>query len=467
MKKLNKKFGLLINSRTFSLDGQLKFAKFSGDTNPIHIDPILARRTIVGECIVHGINGLMYAIDSLIKYNGIILNHFDVKFLKPITLDIPIQCFWDGEKNKLSIVSENTILTSIFVKIGPIIKEGNLSGIKSDIPLIYPRNITLKECSEIIREDLIFRGNIEVGKILFPNLFEKYGNIFAAELASTSEIVGMQIPGLNSLFLSIKGDFSERNLISYYQLLSCNLKFGLVKLLVHGRYLKAEIEALYRPSSINSPSIESVSKTIKKNEFENVNALIIGGSRGLGEISAKIIASGGGRVTISYNLGEEDAKQLQQELSNFGGVCDIIKVRIEDGFDIPKNHFNQIYYFPTPKIKAEDPNILNVVLIQLYELFYIHAFRNLLNQVLENNLETSIFYPSSTFLNDPPKNFFNYTDKKFKGELLCKEFIETKSMRIIYPRLPRLATDQTLGLMPEEFEDSVAVMYPFIQRMKC
>ena len=463
MDKLIQKFGVSLGGRIFTLDDQLQFAEFSGDSNPIHIDPILARRTIAGECIVHGINGLMYAINSLAT-KGITVSSFKVLFLRPIPLDTEVQCFWDSEKNRLSIISENTVHTTIDVTLGSILGGGDISKVKSDKPLVIPRNKTLKECSEITREELIYRGNIEVGKILFPDFFGAYGDIFTAELALTSEIVGMQTPGLNSLFISIEGDFSEKNLTPYYELVSCN-RFGLIKLLVSGRYLKAEIETFFRPYPKNSPTIGQVSKKITQNEFQDVNALIIGGSRGLGELTAKIITCGGGKVTVSYNLGEEDAKKLQHEIADFGGTCYITQLRIEDNFDLPEVNFNQIYYFPTPKIRPEDHNFPNTQLSLLYESFYVHAFCNLLNQILQRSMRTSVFYPSSTFLDSPPRNHGRYVESKLKGELLCKEFIEKKSMRIMYPRLPRLATDQTLGLMHEEFEDSVDVMYPFIQRM--
>jgi hypothetical protein len=465
MNELNQNFGVPIGNRVFTQNDQLQFGKFSGDLNPIHIDPALARRTIAGECIVHGINGFMYAINSLVRYKGTAIEHFNVKFLKFIPLGIEVYCFWDDDKNKLSIISEKTLYTSIFVKFGPISKDGDISTIKSDKPLITPRNITLKECSEILKEDLIYRGDIEIGKFLFPDLFETYGEIFVAEIASTSEIVGMQTPGINSLFLSIKGDFSEKNLDTYYGVARCDLKFGVMKLLVNGAYLKAEIDVIYRPTSKNLPSIEQIYKKDKGNEFENVNALIIGGSRGVGEITAKIIAGGGGKVTISYNLGRQDAEKLQQEISNFGGDCNIFHLKIEDEFYLPNFNFNQIYYFATPKIISENPSIINTKLRNLYELYYVDGFHKLLMQVLENHMQTSIFYPSSTFINNPSDNYLEYADAKLKGEMLCKEFIDTKYMKIVYPRIPRLATDQTLGLIPEQFEDSVEVLYPLIQTM--
>jgi hypothetical protein len=465
MAKFNKKLGILINKRRFTLDDQLQFAMFSADSNPIHIDPVIARRTIAGECIVHGVHSLMYAINSLLKHNRLTIISFQVSFSKPILLGIEVCCFWDVENNKLSIASENTIYVSIFLTLGSILRTDNISNINLGEPLIVPTNMTLNECSEFTREDLVYRGNIKIGENLFPDLFEIYGFVFAAELALISEIVGMQIPGLNSLLLSLNSCISEKNTKCYYELISCNLRFRIMKILINGKYLKSEIDVFYRPSSTNSPSMSQISKKIKGNEFTNVNALIIGGSRGLGEITAKIITCGGGRVTITYNLGEADAKKLRNEILEYGKSCNIFKLKIEDQFYIPEENFNQIYYFPSPKIKAEDFNISNTNLTQLYELFYVDFFRNLLTQVLEKDMQSSIFYPSTTYLSNAPKNFTTYVESKLKGELLCKEFIETKSMRIIYPRLPRLATDQTLGLINEKFQDSVDTLYPLILSM--
>jgi len=465
MNKLNSNSGVLIGSRIFTLDDQIQFSKFSGDLNPIHIDPILARRTIAGKCIVYGVSAFMYAIDFLANYKGITIDHFDVKFLKFIPLGIEIRFFWNEDKHELSITSGNTIHTSAFITFSYIPKDGDISTIKSNKPLISPRNMTLQECSEITEEDLIFRGDIEVGKLLFPSLFENYSEAFIAELVSTSEIVGMEIPGLNSLFLSIKGYLLKTDSNSCYQVESCDLGSGILRLLLKGAYLKAQIETIYRPFSKDSPSIHQIHKIVRLNEFKNVNALIIGGSRGIGEITSKIIAAGGGEVTLSYNLGKQDAEKLQKEISHFGGECSIFQLDIEDGINIPHSDFNQIYYFATPKITPEDSGISDANLKNVYQFYYVSAFHNLLTQVLENNMPVSIFYPSSTFINNPSKMFAQYIDAKLAGELLCQEFINTKEMTIIFPRLPRLATDQTLGLIPERLEDSIDVMYPYIQSM--
>src|SRR6266850_1891833 len=51
-------------SRTFSLEDQSAFAALSGDFNPIHVDPLLARRLLFGAPVVHGVALLLWGLES-------------------------------------------------------------------------------------------------------------------------------------------------------------------------------------------------------------------------------------------------------------------------------------------------------------------------------------------------------------------------------------------------------------------
>jgi len=62
-------------------------------------------------------------------------------------------------------------------------------------------------------------------------------------------------------------------------------------------------------------------------EFAGQRALIVGGSRGLGELTAKIIAAGGGHTIITYSVGKEDAERVAAEIEGFGATCDVLAVR--------------------------------------------------------------------------------------------------------------------------------------------
>jgi hypothetical protein len=52
-----------MDERTFTLQDQIAFAKFSGDYNPLHIDPVAARRLMFGAPVVHGIHSLLWALE--------------------------------------------------------------------------------------------------------------------------------------------------------------------------------------------------------------------------------------------------------------------------------------------------------------------------------------------------------------------------------------------------------------------
>lgn len=97
---MTKSHEILVATRSFTLEDQKTFAEFSGDFNPMHVDPILARRTINGQCVVHGIHGLMWALDSLLSKINICPSAIEVKFTKPIFLDEEVIYYYDPNSKK-------------------------------------------------------------------------------------------------------------------------------------------------------------------------------------------------------------------------------------------------------------------------------------------------------------------------------------------------------------------------------
>ena len=63
--------GITLASRTFDADDQVLFAGLTGDFNPIHMDPIAARRTQAGAAVVHGIHAILWALDKLVELGSI------------------------------------------------------------------------------------------------------------------------------------------------------------------------------------------------------------------------------------------------------------------------------------------------------------------------------------------------------------------------------------------------------------
>ena len=77
--------------RVFSLEDQKSFAQLAGDWNPIHLDPIAARRSPFGRVIVHGIHTLLWALDTAAPA-GVAIGTLKATFPKPAYIDEPIDC---------------------------------------------------------------------------------------------------------------------------------------------------------------------------------------------------------------------------------------------------------------------------------------------------------------------------------------------------------------------------------------
>ena len=57
----------LIGKKKFTVKNQKDFAGISCDYNPIHVNALIARRSVSGSQIVHGVNILLTALNLLFK----------------------------------------------------------------------------------------------------------------------------------------------------------------------------------------------------------------------------------------------------------------------------------------------------------------------------------------------------------------------------------------------------------------
>ena len=82
-----------MDERTFTWQDQIAFAEFSGDHNPLHMDPVVARRSIFGAPAVHGIHSLLWALDMWLKRHRspVSLRSIKVSLPKPVMLNEPVQ----------------------------------------------------------------------------------------------------------------------------------------------------------------------------------------------------------------------------------------------------------------------------------------------------------------------------------------------------------------------------------------
>jgi len=457
---------LLLASKVFTSEDQEAFAEFSGDFNPIHMDAVFARRTISGQCVVHGIHGLMWALESLMLKTKLSPSSIEVTFSKPIFLGEELNCFYDKKTNQLIVNKGSLILFEISLKFDSIVHPSS-HDLKVRKPLKFPVDRDVNDLEILQSQEFFYRGDQNLAFKLFPNISEKYCKNVCCELASISEIIGMHAPGLHSLLLSAKIDFQISKEVPNFAIKDLHKKFKLLTIAINTSSLACQISALLPQKPANGPLIIDLKEKVHNSEFKNIKALIIGGSRGLGESTAKLIAAGSGESVITYSSGYSDCNKVSKEINDSRERCSIAKLRLPNDIEAlaELGEFNQVYYFPTPKIFGKRSLDYDHELYANFHEIYVDSFKKLINHFNKQSIKTSIFYPSTVAIDNPLPELSEYIDAKIAGENLCKECHRLKNLSIHISRIPRTKTDQSISLLQTESENPEQVMLPIIRDM--
>jgi hypothetical protein len=310
---------------------------------------------------------------------------------------------------------------------------------------------------------------------MFPAAADALGIHRVAGLACSSFLVGMVCPGLHSIYRGLtlvttplsQGDHAAL----HFRVLHGDPRFRLVKLAVSGGGWMGSLDAHARPEPTAQPDLPSIATRVSPKEFHNVSALVVGGSRGLGELIGKIVAAGGGDVTLTYAVGEPDARRVQAEIIAYGGRCDVMHYDVRTNAREQLSHLSscptQVYYLATPVILQRKSAIFSQQRFQEFLTFYVTAFYELCRELRSKfGKEISIFYPSSVYIDARPEGMTEYTMAKAAGEVLCADIQSFESPgRILVRRLPRLPTDQTASLLKIETAEPISVILPIVREV--
>lgn len=459
----------VIAIRKFCLSDQMDFGKFSGDLNPIHIDPIAARRTLHGVCIVHGMHAVLWALEQLTIKHADRLLSVKVRFSNPLLLDCETKCRLDVGSQKISLTQNNVVCVSIVLAFGDATP--NLIKKRPIVSRLEANDVCFQSFSVGDQCDFKFYQAKDYKNVPFPNLSRIYGDIFVAESAALSQLVGMECPGKHSLFASVFLSLCDKNKCSRYKVVKMDERLDLIHLEVAAHSFNALLECFFRPKPVASIDYLVCQNMVGIDEFENVNALIIGGSRGLGECVAKLISAGGGRSFITYYHGDTDAIAVKQEINVSDGFCECLYLNIGDLEHININFeelaINQVYYFASPKISFEKQADYQIKKEE-YLKFYCESFRMLAEKIVSTLDDLSFFYPSTVFIDEKKKGFEGYIQAKLAGEEICQELANSNpSIQMITARLPVLQTDQNQSISGRILagDKNANVLLPYIRQM--
>jgi len=464
----------LSNDLVITKGDSAEFSELSLDFNPIHLDPIVARRSLFGATICHGVHILLKALEFIFcdRKKAITISKIKVVFRTPILTGQFFQVEYTeviGRNLKINVFCKSIKSLTISLYLHDTITQFDNEFLITK-GAHRSRELSFNQAAKV-NGTLTLTFDKKKFKRLFPSLSKSISNIQAAEILSTTQVVGMKTPGYHSIFSQMNLTFNlkptDLRHELRYQVTNSREDLSFIEISINGPSVEGTLIALYRPRPVEQASYAEIQTHIISKKFTKLHALIIGGSRGLGEVTAKIIAAGGGKSTITYSVGKSEAMEIQKEIEAGGGECDIHQLTVDKNTLIPRDFpkFNQLYFFATPKILKKRGTNFDQDLFNKYHDIYKQGFETICQSIILRKQRTAVLFPSTTLIEDPAPEFLEYVMAKKEGEAVCKYLDHSEYLKIIHPRLPKIKTDQTGALTKNKSYNAVDNILPLVRSL--
>lgn len=475
-----------IGKKTFSEKDQQIFAQISLDCNPMHMDPVVARRLLAGRQVVHGIHILLTAIEFWQNDAASLPIAISCNFNNPVSVGEQLvftQPAKIGNQSTVEARVNGLLCATILLTVG-LRATAHPASVKTQHVAASKETVNLSALTQPLDEAPEFhlgksyalRINDADFATHFPLSHRYLGKQGFAAVAALSYVVGMVCPGLHSVFASLDVDLSSSDTVNeclYFSVRKYDPRFHLFDIGFSG-CLQGRIKAFMRPPPQSQPSVQELSRYVSGDEFKGTHSLIIGGSRGLGEVTAKVLAAGGGTVLITYARGLDDAQATSAEINQGGSsLCQIQKLDLTidsfDSVDLDWDSLNAIYFFATPKIFRKKAGVFEPALFQEFYEFYVKKFYELC-VFLERTISSGrvqVYFPSSVAVEDRPKGMAEYAMAKAAAEILIQEINkDLQKVVVVCTQLPRMSTDQTATILKVSAASNVEILLPLIRSMQ-
>lgn len=462
-----------MTQRIFTAEDQLAFAKLSGDYNPLHMDPVLARRLLFGRQVVHGLHALLWSLDDHLKSRAqpLALRTVKANFQSGIGLGQTVRSLQTPQdESRVAIKLETASTPAAWIEISWSPEQNRPT---DPLPKLSADPERCRERS--IEEAAAAAGTIalyldeDLAGGLFTNLVRVLPTLQLAALLATTRLVGMECPGQHSIFSSLDLAFfpdstGAANL--NYQVADCNRRLALVSMQVEAPGMKGAVKAFLRPKPQAQAAFADVCRLVEPEEFATQRALIVGGSRGLGEVAAKLLAAGGAQVILTYHRGRQDAQRVVAEIVSHGAEADFMPLNVLEppsglaSIESEGSRPLYLYYFATPYIFGAAKGKFSPQRFADFCEYYVTGFLRTIQSVADPAAGLrKVFYPSSAAIEELPLDMGEYAAAKMAGEILC-DFLQKAhpGLAIHKPRLPRIATDQTSSLLPVKSAEAVSIL---------
>jgi len=457
------------------------FARASGDFNPLHLDPVAARRTRFGQTLIHGICATIKALDLFLQQGGrnATLLSIKVKYSKPVTQDQELMVFGEATNGitrlelfaqgvRCQIIDLELTQTSAVPHLWENVVATCTDGTDPCVALSIDACAGISGAVDLLWDNAIMHA-------LFPSAARYLPERQLATLVASTQIVGMRCPGLHSVFARLDMRFTTLRVGTgasnhsqlEYRILRTDARIDRVEIGVDNAYAQGTIEAFFRPPPAQQAAFRQIATMVSNREFSEQNALIIGASRGLGEVITKVLAAGGANIMMTYAVGRDDAVRVSEDIGKERPAPAVCFYNVLEGsFREEMIEFfasvTHIYYLASPTISKSDNNRWDHSQFTRYCDFYINGLATLLQQVKQYGLENrkfQLFIPSTVFLEQNIKGFDEYTAAKAAAEAFVRSFEKAhRNWTVVAPRLPRLHTDQTSSLKDTDEQQTLNVI---------
>jgi NADP-dependent 3-hydroxy acid dehydrogenase YdfG len=255
-----------------------------------------------------------------------------------------------------------------------------------------------------------------------------------------------------------------------FKVVATDPDYGLTQIAVQGPDFACRAEAFFRPAPVTQSSIAELKALVRPDEFRGCSALVVGGSRGLGEIAAKLLALGGAEIVLTYKSAATEAAIVRDQIASVGGVCRRVRLDAREKIDMPQPFSSSpsrllLLYFPSPHIFRRRTVKFSKTWLSEFLEVYVDGFINVLNAARSwSKAPISILYPSSVALDSPSLDLMEYSAAKAAGEAVCRALAaEDPQLTIKMPRLPRLLTDQTNSVSRVATPPPAGVLLPILR----
>lgn len=461
-----------LGRRSFAAQDQQQFAQWTGDINPMHVDAIAARRLLTGQAVVHGVHTLLAALECMPAELLPADRCFQCDFVNPVSVGDPV-CFTldqAEESSTLRATVRGLDCTRItFAPAQPVLPpsegipaaEGGFDALAAPVDRPPADWVGGRQ-----RLKLPAAG----GSAAFPRSSAWLGERQVAALGRLSYYVGMVCPGLHSVFSSISAQAGDDSDELVFTVQKYDPRFRLFVVTFDGS-LRGSLKAFLRPASQPQPASADLLPLLQGDEFAGRAVWVLGGSRGLGELAAKLAAAGGAAVTLTYAAGADDAQRVAEDIRSSGrGSAEAVALDIVNA-DLTawvraRPAPDAVLYFATPRIFRKKAGTFDGALLDEFLDFYVRRFESLCNLLEAGDRPVRLFVPSTVYIEERPRGMTEYAMAKAAAEVLCADLARTlRRVAIVSRRLPRLSTDQTTSLVAVKHGSNIDTLLPLMHEL--